>query len=348
MWNTQLVSSTVPTSVELNAAWLLLAQRWRLCYQSVTIYQDGPDLANQGTIVVSQSPLQAKKYSWSAADGTYGYAMTPLAWFDDIQQGPNFQRSQALPNAMMGRSRDGAYVPLKLTETSQDWQSASDLITPYQPSALGPAGTTTWTRLPTVPLTTYPFPVVIGAYEPNPGNIHGDVVPNLLNGSVAHISARNLSDQTSFTFHFRLGLEVQLAPSSTLTPQLKLSPPYDRQALDTYFQIARELKDGYPADYNDLGRIWDVISGAAKRILPIAQLVPGLAAPASLARDVVSAGDTVRRFRQNGRKPQGAQVQRPPPQRRIPIRAEPRVALRDKPSQATVERAQTQRIKTAN
>lgn len=38
----------------------------------------------------------------------------------------------------------------------------------------------------------------------------------------------------------------------------------------TYFRISRELKDGYPADYNDLGKILDVIKGAAKFVLPIA------------------------------------------------------------------------------
>jgi hypothetical protein len=133
----------------------------------------------------------------------------------------------------------------------------------------------------------YPFPTVDPAWGTY-GAFHGDMIPGLMNGSVAHVSARNLSDQTSFTFHFRMGIEIQLDPSSTLTPQLKLSPPYDPLALDTYFAIARELKDAYPADYNTTGKLGGAIKEALKALgPPLLAMIPGGASLAPLVGPTV-------------------------------------------------------------
>jgi hypothetical protein len=95
---------------------------------------------------------------------------------------------------------------------------------------------------------------------------------------------------------------MQVSPASTLAPQLKLSPPYDKRALDTYFAVARELKDGYPADYNDLGKIWDALSGALKQIGPALSVIPGWGPVASTAiTGVTGVGDFVRRSRASRR-----------------------------------------------
>jgi hypothetical protein len=336
-WNTQLVASTIPSDLELRNTWLALAQRWRLCYQSVTIYQDGPDLANQGTIVVSQAPLQPNYYTASILDPVSGvlYPHTKYAWYNDVSQGPNFQRSQAMPNAYMGRSREGAYIPLKLTETCQDWQSQGSMIVPYQPGGLGSGDHTLWTSVSGTANHSYPFWRVTPVWGLN-GSMHGTSIPDLMNATVAHVSARNLSEQTSFTFFFRMGIEVQLAASSSLTPQLKLSPPYDRMALDTYFEVARELKDAYPADYNDLGRMWDVISSAAKTILPALGMLPGVAPFSAPITGIVQAGDAIRK-RRNARK-----VQRAPAPSNQLAKVPPRI--RQTPSAAQIERTRAMRV----
>lgn len=126
--------------------------------------------------------------------------------------------------------------------------------------------------MPAIPAIAYPFPGVVpfyGVYGSSPPMPHrGDWTPDLMNGNVAHICARNLSKETSFTFQFRMGVEIQLDPSSTLTPQLKLSPQYDKQALDTYFAISRELKDGYPADYNCVDKMWGVLRNTMLALTP--------------------------------------------------------------------------------
>lgn len=314
-WNTQLTAETTPTSDQLLAAWLAMAQRWRITYMSVTAYQDGPDLANQGTLVVSQTPMQPSHFACSIAPGSTNYSFRTLAEFDKDNEGPNFQRSQSMPNAYMGRSREGCYVPLKLTDTCQEWHSQSDLIVPYRPASTSTSGIT---AVPGSDYQTFPFHSTVPAYYIASGpTLRGSAVPDLMNGGVANISARNLSEETSFTFYFRLGVEMQLAPTSTLTPQLKLSPPHDPTAMDTYFAIARELKDAYPADFNDLGRMWDVISATVKSISPVLRTIPLARRSDPFIKAGLAIGDTVREARKA-----------------------PAAGDRDRPPQAQVERAQ--------
>jgi len=98
------------------------------------------------------------------------------------------------------------------------------------------------------------------------------------------------------SIYVRCGFEIQVPAGSLYSPQLKMSPPHDAVAIENYFQIARQLKDAYPADYNDLGKIWDVISGAAKAVAPFLSAIP-VAGPALAAGLplVAGAGDAVRR-----------------------------------------------------
>lgn len=297
-WNSQLVPTTVPTHDELLTAWLSLAQRWRLAYQSVTIYQDGPDLSNQGTIVVAQAPLEPRLWTVSTAinEATDLVASVRLADYDRESQGPNFERSQSLPNAYMSRSREGAYVPLKLTSTCQEWHSQADNVVPMTPGDHPGPLSSGMVLVPHVAAVTYPFHSVSPAHGSG-GDLAGEECPALMNGSVAHICARNLSKETSFTFYFRMGIEMQLSASSTLTPQLKLSPPYDPMALDTYFSISRELKDAYPADYNDLGRMWDVISSTVKQMAPQLRQMPFAARAEPFVRVGIGLGDAIREAR---------------------------------------------------
>lgn len=296
------------TSVEtLTNAWLALARRWRLCYQSVTVIQDGPDLANQGTIAVSQSTFEPRLTNLAEVVSPAVFTWYPLAYFDRTKEGPSFERSQAMPNSMVIRSRDGAYVPLKLTDTCQQWQSEKDCFVPMDVGTPQTGNSTGKVQLPvTASPPGYPFADVVPAYVAGTSGVRGQRVCSFMNGNVAHISARNLSKETSFTFHFRMGIEIQLDPSSTLVPQLKLSPPYDPVALDAYFSVARELKDAYPADYNDLGKLWDPIKSALATLMPpLLTMIPGGAPLAPLVgptlEGLTSVGAAVR-ARRRGRK----------------------------------------------
>jgi hypothetical protein len=77
-----------------------------------------------------------------------------------------------------------------------------------------------------------------------------------------------MSYQSNLTLVFRAGYELQCQPTSTYSSYLRLSPPYDPIAINDYYAISRELKDAYPSDYNDWGKLWNVIKSAARTVIP--------------------------------------------------------------------------------
>lgn len=267
-----------------------MCKRWRLAFMSVTVHQDGPDLANQGTIVVSQVPVEPHIYNPCAqvigeSNSRIMQVGPHVAQFNSLDM-PNYVRSQAMPNAYFNNSKFGAYVPLKLTRTHQDWQSESTQysIAQIQNSEEALAANGSMYTSTVSPSNPWPFQDIAGfglqtasaaagtemqAYN-LVGGWTGDVTSALCNDNWAHISCRNMAVTTSLSFFIRVGFEMQVSPSSILSPQQKLSPPSDELAVRNYFAIARELKDAYPEDFNSLDKLWSVIKGVAKVVLPIA------------------------------------------------------------------------------
>jgi len=299
---------------------IAMAQRWRMAYASVSVYQDGADLANQGTLVVSQPPVCPRVvYPSTQSNVNDCYCGCKGVYFN-VADEPNFLNSQSMPNAYFNRSREGAYVPLKLTETCQDWVSESDSISPIINGGFGATPDTCSLTLGHAGFANFPYPFPdLAPMLHTAGVLHGDATSGFMNGTWAHISARNLAVSTSYTFFVRMGVEMQVSPNSTLAPQLKLSPAYDRQALDTYFAIARELKDAYPSDHNSLGKIWDVISKALTVVTPaLAAGLPVYGVPAAMAlTGIQKIGDRARASRR-ARSASQAQIDRAIQAREIP------------------------------
>lgn len=245
----------------------------RLLYMGVTGYQDGPALANQGTLVAAQWEVARRKMSTTSADNGLVVQGTRGAIYDDTDFA-DYATSQFMPNAYFGESKDGVYLPLKVTSTCQKWTTDADLEGHCGgwPYAMGDedAGWATPTVAQGIGNGFRPYPSLERRWWSVPGpGWKGDLVYKPLNGIWGGISVRNLSPQTSFAFYVRLGIEARVTPSSMLASNQRMSPPYDPVALSSYFRINRELKDAYPADFNDLGKIWEVIKNAARVALPI-------------------------------------------------------------------------------
>lgn len=311
-------------------AFAKLAQRWRLAYCSVTVHQDGPALSNQGSIVVSQPPVQPFHYPQVMFnEPLHLMLMGAPAELYSAEDLPDFTTSQSMPNAYFARSKDGVYVPLKLTETCQKWTSDKDAVSPAHSTFGGGTGN----FLMSTSGATWSWPHWLTEdCEMNTvaGTSNQVRTSPMLNDTMAHICAENLSVDTRFTFFFRFGIEMQVSPSSALAPQLKLSPGYDAAALDNYFAIARELKDAYPADYNDLGKIWDSISTAVRNVLPVVrQLGPYGQAASMIGSGVLDIGDNVRQRRQRRRGAANADSGRGNPPRAAVERAQKAQSLKD-------------------
>lgn len=295
--NTQITGLTHTDKMQ---TFLELARRWRLAYMSVTVVQDGPDLANQGTIVSCQTPLIPASLGFSHVEpGTQWCTCYNIGVYaeDDV---PNFDNMQAVPNAYFNRSREGLYMPLRLTETCQDWHSMHDLT--FQFFDLVHSDTVidqSFGRVLLPPNTqpgSFPHHNIDAVYYDSVTHDNGGHVTSPLCNDVAgQIAVRNVAVGTGFSFFVRAGFEVQVRPGSLMSCHLKTSPPHDAVALATYFAISRELKDGYPAEYNELGKIWDVVSSIAKKVIPFISAVPVYGpAISAAAGSVVAAGDVIR------------------------------------------------------
>lgn len=299
-----------------------LFEKWRLCYMSVTVYQDAPALANQGTIVVSQPAVMPRRvfsglsnYNYSDL-ATVTTACLPKLNSYDLADYPDYLKSQALPNSYFARSDAGCYVPLKLTNTCQHWHSEEDSVMnalnnvnlipssvrqyAINAGGVGIRGVATVDNLPAV--GDFPFPSLLPLVRvgsiPTPGLnstaiMVGEFTSDMCNDNWAHISARNLSPACSYSFFVRAGYEVTVNATSAMSPQLRLSPPYDPTALRSYFAISRELKDAYPADYNDLGKIWEEIKSAAAGVYPLIKHIPVVGPLAEALQPGVKAGISV-------------------------------------------------------
>lgn len=245
-------------------SFLAEARRWRLAYMSVSIVQDGADLTNQGTIVASQSVVQP--FIGNITDGTAEYAHTMA--FSSTYDIPVYEASQSMPNSYFNRSKEGLYMPLRLTRTHQEWRSVADqvfLANNY------PGTDTGYAAVGASNTTTYPF-YGLATLQVSPKL--GSTTSPMCNDIWGFISFKNIAVSTSLRVLVRAGYELQVAPGTILTPFQQISPAYDPVACTSYFQISRELKDAYPECYNSLGEIWDEISAGIKSVAPFLSFIP--------------------------------------------------------------------------
>lgn len=301
------------------AAFTGLAQRWRLTYCGVTLYQDGAALTNQGTLIAMQRPVHAVDLYTTA--GIYvtdaGVATNKRVLQDNgakaLRLCQGYQTADKLvydsltnmPNAYIGRSVDGCYLPLALTRTCQEWRGEHDSVTvagdimdgtdyvsgysiPQHASASG---------------AHWPFfglPNVRSDSTTSTVSHDGGITSRMCSDVWGGICARNLDETTSFTVVFRYGFELQCQPGSIMSTQLRISPRYDPAALAAYFAIRRELKDAYPADFNDWAKIWKVIKQVGQMVLPGLGLMGPIGS--GLATALSGVGGIVEHFT-NGNRP---------------------------------------------
>lgn len=275
---------------EKRASFTNTVERYRLGYLGITGYHDASALSNNGQLSAAQftmSPSYTAIIS-PAMTGNTEYVTRLVELWNDAPR--TFEQLQSSPNAYFGAARDGVYVPFRLTETSQDWQSGSDtvLTANYEWSKL--MNGYAYHAIPNGVLARG-FPYGLTAPMNNPAS-WGDLVHRRSDCGVVQISMRQLAQAASFTFYVRAGWEYQVQPGTQYVSFAKTSPQYDQEALTAYFLVSRELKDAYPASYNDLGSILSTIGSIAASILPavfrplrVPRAIPLPKAPAPSQKD---------------------------------------------------------------
>jgi len=290
---------------------------WRRAYAGVTVHLVAPQLTNQGTVTAAQYKVrptvmggpstafaamderprkgsvagekEGTAPNWSSAQTFLAH---PLVAYEakDLY---DYDTLQSMPNAYVGQARDGVYMPLKLDSNHAVWHTKADLV--YDGSGYETFGTNAWLD-PTIKLDKAQA-YAVGPYQEwgRPYSGSGATYfgfPHLLpcTSITGAIVFKGLDMKSSLLLQYRMGFECACAPGTTFSPFLKLAPAWDPAAVNTYFAIARELKDAYPADYNDLGKLWDVIKGAARVVLPFVRPVLGQGL-GTLARWVAGPGE---------------------------------------------------------
>lgn len=286
MLNSQIVGADHAAKM---LSFLGIAAKWRLAYAGVTIHQDGPSLANQGTIVACQNDCSQLILP---IGGNYQPTGDVFCGWNTghfpNESLPDFTKCQSMPSAYFNNSKDGLYMPLKLTKTHQHWYSPADNIThgfPYPSTAI--VGVTSGAGVTGI----WPYyDLAMSHLDGNvtPPEISAPVTTKLCSDMVGNICVQNVSVETRFTCFFRYGFELQVYPGTVYTPQQKLSPKFDKQAIETYFAVARELKDAYPADYNDLGGIWKVISSILSTVGPALSMIPAVGPALSIGANALN------------------------------------------------------------
>jgi len=298
-----------PSYEDGRASFSQLFKQYRLTYASVTVTQDAPALSDQGIITCVQAPAEMMETNASVVLTSHADVKGPdkvlkeklglgpgvssalivaqhVRCFDP-NDNPNgmFTTGVSMPGAYVGKSKDGLYVPLKLSRSAAQWTTPKDeYILGPQIDFGNPSGYDggSMVSLPTVapaPSTLFwPFGMesgVVAAWTDVLHDFEGTRLISWLNGNIAHISVQNVSPGTVFTLRVRMGLECKVGPGSLLSTQQKMSAVVDPVAIESYFAISRQLADAYPGAYNDLGTLWEVIKGVAKGALGLFSNLPG-------------------------------------------------------------------------
>lgn len=274
--------------------WLGMASKWRIAYAGLTITQDGPALSDQGSIAVCQSDLPHKTFNYACGTPPLAGFMTGHIYqFNSALSSPNFNTVENMPGAYVGPSKEGAYIPLKLTKTSQQWHGWEE-VGYLAPADVSPTNQYVAADVPntfatTTSVTEFPF-YGLNSFAVNTGsnNPLGDrcILPS--NETVANICYQNVSVNTRFLLYFRIGYEIQVLPGTLYTPEQRISPQYDPAAISAYFEVSRALKDAYPASYNSKGKLWSVISELLSGASPFLKQIPGYGMPIGMGVDAVN------------------------------------------------------------
>lgn len=273
-------------------AWLAEFERWRLGYAGASVYLNAPATASQGSCTAAQ---HATAYTTLnvGLDGITEGLHVPAAKTIRFQANdcPSYDALVGMPNAYTGNAVEGCYMPLKLDSNHAVWHTPDDYVYDASIWATSNAGLSY-----VVPVSGQGVGSLYGPcnnlyYSLGASNWYGTRHLLPTSGILGTIAFRGLSDQATLNLVMRTGFECQVQPGSAFMPYLHLSPAFDPTAITTYFKIARELKDAYPVDYNDLGKLWGVIKQAAKVVNPFLDAVPGGAVIRGVGKVVGTLGD---------------------------------------------------------
>lgn len=257
----------------------------RLSYAGVTAEFTGSDLSNQGRLVVAQAPsewsttntkesLKIPAYvppAATTADVTseYYYRTWVLGTPNVDSDKPSLSRLQTFASNLMQVSvravsmaaKEGFYAPVYLNDPAFLFKEHKYTVT----------GNLTTGVDGQHQLYVNPFYTAGRGSYAVPGTGVGGTIERVADGYDAHCVIshwQGLDPKASIQFTYRYGLECNPEPGGILSAFAKPSPDFDEQAMDGYNHLRIKMDDAYPASYNLMDKLWNVIKLIAKSTIP--------------------------------------------------------------------------------
>lgn len=227
-------------------------ERYRINAQSVTVELIAPALSDQGTVTAAMIPFTRQRFYAAPANSGGTVAVLPLDVYD-----PPTDESTWLTgtSAYTARAKDGCYQPLKLDSFKFKLTNELAILT----------STTTPPPLHASPDLVASFPLFSTESTTTPtSRTYGAM---MFRGMAANVALR---------VRVRQVMEMIVKPGTTYAPLAEPAPPPDETACKMYMEISARMKDGYPASYNDLGKLFEVVKRIGRTVLPYVE--PALAA----------------------------------------------------------------------
>lgn len=253
-----------------------LIECYRILSQSVTAELIAPALSDQGTITSCQRVLRPKTVSW-VDNGNSGTTSASMNVYNDVEifEMPSMDASTFIlgTSAYTSKAREGCYQPLKLTDFKwQNFQDPSFFIN-MEPNDTDPYGGVVTFNIAAMPNCLLPHFERRNAAQswtdlcPWPKTCGYNFGFTTITGMAANVAVR---------IRVRQVIEIIAPPSTTYAPLMENALPPDETSVKMYYEISARMADAYPASYNDLGKLKDIILGIGRGVVKYAE--PALSA----------------------------------------------------------------------
>jgi hypothetical protein len=304
---------------------------FRHMFKSITVTQIASAVSDQGQVYAAQFAPNMKHVGSFLGPQARGYdsgvnipgSDPPASYqlygslYSTVLPASEGDLTAMAPDFYMGASRDGVYLPLRLSGPTQPFARSVPTVTAYQSSGSNNVISA---------LDISPWP--IGAYIRPTANqplLGGNAIPwvftvpmtqsdinallvqdvNLDSGydniNIGVVIFRGLAGANGGQFGSTLQIKTiaghEVAPSPQASARVFTEPAaqYEAKALEAYYALCLELKDAFPASYNSLESIWDAIKSVASNIWDIAKPAVQTVAERVIPMAVSRGGDLLMR-----------------------------------------------------
>jgi len=251
------------------------AEKFRMTSQSITCYFDAASQSDQGHIVCAQTDLpRLNAPGWPLELPTNETAVrVPVTFYQD--RPPEYEQMLQATRAYQGHAEQGVYAPSKLLNigqwvyTNQAWR----LLGTADPGTEPEVGVIPFNRFSQ---TTFEADEPAANFNNSFPYTGQQLVFEQADSSLTTIIVTGIAATSSLRLTTRWTLDLVVRPGTVYAPFTRVPPIADYGALRMYAEVSRQMPDGHPSSFNNLGAILGTIGKIAAQLAPA--ILPKLSA----------------------------------------------------------------------